>query len=66
MVTACPVLLEQGRDLGGPGLGQRGGGGVGGNDFKDGFVVEPGSEDFLQGRVDLGVQAPIRFLVAVI
>ena len=51
-VAPGAVLLELGVDAGPAGLPQRGGGGPCGDDLQDGVVLQPRSQDGLQGGVD--------------
>ena len=54
-VASALVLLELGVDAGLAGLSQGGGGGSGGDDLRDGVVLQPGVRGGFQCGVDLGV-----------
>ena len=53
-VAAGAVGLELGVHARPPGLAQCGGGGPGGDDLKDGVVLEPWAQDLLQGGARSG------------
>jgi len=57
-MAAGSVLVQPGIDACLAGLLQCGGGGPGRYGLQDGVVLQEGSQDSLEGGVDLGVQAP--------